>query len=255
MTNAETQQFNRMSKQRVDYESLPGGGQRARMTVTLPPTAGYPKGRTFVFVEDLQAQDVKQYATQIAGVEIGFAMQENGGYVSGVEVGSIFSDIGKAISGGVKAIGKVAKAVVTSKVMQTAAKGLAIAAPALGPLAPMALGASAGIGIAGKLLSSKTAKSVGAPRAAQALAASAVSDAKRLTKTPGGALSLLKVASTKASNAFGLVDKLQNAKLSPAGDILAHARAGRVRSNTGGQVTPAQLQAAASMGRVFFVAA
>jgi hypothetical protein len=243
MASNDLQQFNSLSKQRLDYESLPNGGQRARMTITLA------NGKSLTFVEDVTASDVKQYAAEIAGVEIGCACAM--APISGVEVGNIFSDIAKGLGKGVKAIGKVAKKVVTSKVMQTAAKGLAMAAPALGPFAPAALGVSAGIGIAGKLLASKTAQSVGAPLASNALAQSAVSDAKRLTKTSSGLFGLLKVASTKAMNAFSLVDKLQPA----SGDVMALARAGKVRSNQGGQVTAAQLSAAAGAGRLFFLAA
>lgn len=252
-TNLETQRFDRLSKQRLDYTSLPGGGQRARMTITLAPSPHFPKGKTYTFVEDITPSDVRKYATQIAGVEIGCAMDEAPS-ISGVEVGNIFGDIAKGLGKGVKAIGKVAKKVVTSKVMQTAAKGLALAAPALGPFAPAALGVSAGIGIAGKLLASKTAQEVGAPRASNALAASAMSDAKALTKTSGGLSGLLKVASTKALNASNLVNAVVQKSVG-GGDVLAMARAGKVRSNQGGAVTAAALQAAAQSGRLFFLAA
>jgi hypothetical protein len=243
------QQFNQLSKQRLDYTSLPGGGQRVRMTITL-------HGKSYTFVEDVTPQDVQQYAKEIAGIEIGCAMMDS--QISGVEVGNLLKDIGKAIGGGVKAVAKVAKKVVTSKVMQTAAKGLAMVAPALGPLAPAALAVSGGIGVAGKLLASKTAQSVGAPLASQALAESAMADAKRITKSSSGLSGLLKIASTKAMNAFHLVDKLAAAPGGASGgggDVLALARAGKVRSNQGGAVTQAQLSAAAGSGRLFFLAA
>jgi hypothetical protein len=267
------QQFNALSKQRLDYTSLPGGGQRARMTITLP------NGKSFTFVEDVTPADVKKYATEIAGVEIGCAMAR--APISGVEVGNIFGDIAKGLGSGFKAIAKVAKKVVTSKVMQTAAKGLAMIAPALGPMAPAAIAVSGGIGVAGKLLASKTAQSVNAPLASQQLAASAVSDAKRLTKSPGGLAGLLKIASHKAANVGTLVNKLVskapppkpnllgvrlNAPMSAAraavnrsfaapSDMMQAARLGKLRSNSGGAVTPAQLTAAANLGRVFFLAA
>lgn len=249
-TNLETERFNRLSRQRIDYTSLPGGGQRARMSITFAPSAQFPKGKSFTFVEDITPADVKKYGTQIAGLEIGCAMER--GIVSGVEVGNIFGDIAKGLGNGVKAVAKVAKKVVTSKVMQTAAKGLAIAAPALGPFAPAAMGVSAGIGIAGKLLASKTAQSVGAPLASEALAKSAVADAKAVTKTGSGLAGLMKVAATKAQNAFNLVDKVV---ASQGTDVLSLARAGKVRSNQGGAVTAPQLTAAASSGRLFFIAA
>jgi hypothetical protein len=251
------QQFNALSKQRLDYESLPGGGQRARMTITLPPMPGYPKGRSFTFVEDVTPQDVKQYGADIAGLEIGCAMAL--GPVSGVEVGSFFGDIAKGLGGAVKGIAKVAKKVVTSKVMQTAAKGLAMVAPALGPMAPAAIAVSGGIGVAGKLLASKTAQSVGATLASNQIAQSAVADAKALTKSPVAFKGLMNIASNKANNALKLVAKVatspQAAAASPSNDVMALARAGRIRSNQGGQVTPAQLTAAAGSGRLFFLAA
>lgn len=252
----DVQQFNALSKQRLDFTSLPDGGQRARMTITLPPMAGYPNGRSFTFVEDLTATDVKKYAAEIAGIEIGCAMSM--APISGVEVGNIFKDIGKAIGGGVKAIGKVAKKVVTSKVMQTAAKGLAMIAPALGPMAAPALAISGGIGVAGKLLASKTAQSVNAPLASQQLAESAMSDARKLTKTSGGLSGLLKIASSKVASASNLVNKVMQQKPaapSGGGDVLSLARAGRVRSSSGGAVSAAQLQQAAGLGRLFFIAA
>lgn len=242
------QKFETLSKQRIDYTPLPGGGQRARLTLTLPNRQSY------TFVEDITPGDLKQYATEIAGIEIGCAMIT--APISGVEVGNILKSIGKAIGGGIKGVAKIAKKIVTSKVMQTAAKGLAMVAPALGPLAPAALAVSGGIGIAGKLLASKTAQSVGAPLASQALAESAMTDARTITKSSAGLSGLLNIASHKAMNAFHLVDKLAKPGGSGgSGDVLALARAGKVRSNQGGAVTQAQLTAAAGSGRLFFLAA
>jgi hypothetical protein len=245
----DSQKFDQLSKQRIDYATLPGGGQRARMTITLA------NGKSFSFVEDITPADIKSYATQIAGVEIGCAMAQ--GPISGVEVGNIFGDIAKGIGSAVKTVGKVAKKVVTSKVMQTAAKGLAMAAPALGPFAPAALAVSGGIGVAGKLLASKTAQSVGAPRASDALAASAVQDAKALTRSPLATTGLLNIAAKKANSVSNLVSNVVNNAISKATgtDVLAAARLGKVRSNTGGAVTADQLAKAAGAGRLFFLAA
>lgn len=247
MADADVAKFDRLSKQRLDYESLPGGGQRARMTITLA------NGKSFTFVEEVSPADIKQYATQIAGVEIGCAMAA--APISGVEVGNIFKDIAKGFVGGVKAVAKVGKKVVTSKVMQTAAKGLAMAAPALGPLAPAAIAVSGGIGVAGKLLASKTAQSVGAPLASNALAQSAVQDAKAIS--PGAFPSLLKIAATKANTASNLVNNVFNNAIAKAtgNDVLAKARAGKVlSSNRSGAVTPDMLTQAAAGGRLFFLA-
>ena len=192
----DTQHFDQLSRQRVDFTSLANGGQRARLTVTLPG------GRTFAFVEDVTPSDVYQYEQQIAGVEIGL-IQEVGG-VGAFDFGSLTkggiaaSPLGKAG----KAVGKVAKKIVTSKVMQTAAKGLALIAPALGPLAPAALGVSAGIGVAGKLMSAKNAGDLGATLTSAALAQSAVSDAQKLS--PQQFPSLLRIATDKANSALSI---------------------------------------------------
>jgi hypothetical protein len=249
----DTIDFEKLSKQRIDFTDLGGGGQRARLTLTLP------NGQQMVYVEEITPADVQKYATHIAGCEIGFALADGSVGYDGAEIGNIFKDIGKALGKGVKAIGKVAKKVVTSKVMQAAAKGLAMVAPALGPMAAPALAISGGIGVAGKLLASKTAQEVGAPRTAIALANGAVADAKRITKSPSALGSILRIANDKANaaKALGNVFGTSMAAKKPplAGDMLALARAGRVRSNRGGAVTPAQLQAAHNAGRVFFVAA
>jgi hypothetical protein len=299
----DTLAFEKLSKQRLDYSDLPGGGQRARLTLTLPPSPGYPNGQTMVYVEEISAADVAKYATTIAGTEIGYAIGAGHVGYDGVEVGAIARqivgafDFGKLTRGGLGKAGadvaKVAKKVVTSKVMQSAAKGLMTIAPTLGPLAPVAMGVGGGIGVAGQLLGAKTAQDLGAPLTAMALASGAVTNAGELTKSLGaGALpSLLRIANDKAnaagalsgaipglakpragaplapSNVFSAVrasvlaprsaprSAAAAAAPAPAGDVVAMARAGRVRSNLGGTVTPSQLQAAHRMGRVFFVAA
>jgi len=196
----DTRRFDRLSKQRIDYTDLPGGGSRARMTITLP------NGKSYTFVEDVTPTDISTYEAQIAGAEIGYAIQEVGW--NGVdEVGSFFGGLVKAVGKGLKTVAKgavkvvggvakLAKKVVTSKIMQTAAKGLAFAAPFLGPLAPAALGVSAGIGIAGKILGAKTASEVGADRTATAMTESAVQDAQILS--PQAYPSLLTIAGDKA---------------------------------------------------------
>jgi hypothetical protein len=139
--------------------------------------------------------------------------------------------------------------------MQTAAKGLALAAPALGPLAPAALAVSGGIGVAGKLLASKHAASIGAPLAAQALQNSAIADATKIAPSASSARGLLTIATAKANSALNLAHSAMSspAPSASSNDILAMARAGRVRSSQGGPVTPTQLQAAARASRVFFI--
>lgn len=252
--SAEVAKFEQLSKQRMDYTNLPGGGVRARLTITLPG------GKTMSFVEDVTPDDVDTYAAQISGVEIGYAISEVGGVV---EVGFL-SSLVKTIGKGVKAVANVAKKVVTSKVMQTAAKGLALAAPALGPLAPAALGVAGGIGVAGKLLSAKNAAAVGAKRTAAAITQDAISDARRIS--PNASSSLLRIASSKANSAQRLLFPQFGAKTQAISKALARgqasnanvlelARQGRIRSNLGGAVTPAQLMAAQQAGRMFFLTA
>ena len=93
----DTQHFDQLSRQRVDFTSLANGGQRARLTVTLP-------GGRLCFRGRFTPSDVYQYEQQIAGVEIGL-IQEVGG------VGAF--DFGSLTKGGIAAspLGKAGKAV------------------------------------------------------------------------------------------------------------------------------------------------
>lgn len=262
MTSIDTQKFNQLSQQRIDYTPLPNGGVRARLTVSLPG------GKTIPFVEDVTPEDVKTYEAQIAGVEIGYALDEIG-YVGSVEqigflggivraIGKGIKAVGKAAGGVVKGIAKVGKAIVTSKVFQTAAKGLAIIAPALGPLAAPALAVSGAVGVAGKLLGAKNASKVGAKRTATALAQSAVSDAKRIA--PGAAPSLLRIATDKANSAMKLAGAqiqagvaARSGATAPGGPVLDASRASKLRRAT--EFSPETLAKAHASGRLFLLPA
>jgi hypothetical protein len=184
-----------------------------------------------------------------------------------------------------KKIGRLAKKVATSKVFALAAKGLALAAPLLGPIAPAALGAAAGLGVASKLAKAGVAAAHGAKSVADALTKAAHSDAVKLTKTPAGAAQLLAVANQKRLGAEKAANKgpetpapraaavkrpaarapspaparapspapARASSPAPSSDVLALARAGRVRSNDGSSVSPSQLMAAHAQGRIYWV--
>lgn len=184
-------------------------------------------------------------------------------------------------------IGDAVKDVASSKAFRWAAKGLALAAPVLGPLAPVALGASAAMGTASSLVAAHGAEAVGALKTAGDLVGLAKREAKALA--PKNASKLLRVANDKAKRATGrkpgksraskrrALARLQKraaknrarvqrklkarvvkrlpAKSRPAKSaaVLAAAKRGRVKSTKGGRVTASQLLAAAKKGRVFVV--
>ena len=254
MTSLDTQKFNKMSQQRVDYQELSDGSVKARMTVTLPG------GKVYHFDERVTPEDVKTYEAQIAGVEIGYALDEIGwvgsadqiGFLGGLvkAIGKGIKAVGKGVASVAKGVAKVGKAIVTSKVFQTAAKGLALVAPVLGPLAPAALGAAGAIGVAGKLLGSKNAAKVGAKRTATALAQSAVADAKKIS--PNAAPSLLRIATDKANSAAKL-SGIASAPAAGGGVGLDAARASKLQPAA--TFSPETLQKALASGRLFLLPA
>lgn len=239
-----------MSRQRLDYIDRPDGSVDAVLTITLP--GGVVKR----FTANVHPNEAQQIAGEIIGAEM----------LLNPEVGaSIF-----------KKIGKLAKKVAHSKVFQIAAKGLALAAPLLGPIAPAALVASAGLGVASKLAKAGIAAAHGAKGVAQELTASAHRDATKLTKTPAGAKALLQAANNKRLGADKLADTGKENHAPPptaaaptrrvpasspapsssaSPDVLQAARAGRVHSNDGSPITPAELLAAHNNGRIFFIEA
>lgn len=270
--------FDQLSKQRLDFSALPGGGQRARLTLTLAGSS-----RPFTFIEDVHPWEALQYQRQVAGVEVGLIQEVGGirrvgaaaGIPSAAQLRSMFDSLPAAnkqqqlmsslTRGGLGKAGKtVAKgiataAIATAKVMQTAAQGLAVIAPALGPLAPAAMGVAGAIGVAGKLASAKNAADVGATLTAAGITNSAIKDAQRLAPAAFG--SLLQIANEKANSARSVTPGAHSQglpralALAPSGgsDAMALVTSGRVRSDQGGPVTAAQLMAAQMGGRLFFV--
>ncbi len=175
-----------------------------------------------------------------------------------------------------KEIGKALKKVATIKTLAIAAGSLLTAVPILGPVVgPAALAAATAIGVTEKLFKAGDAAAKGAKDIAKVLTSDAVKDAARLTKTPAAAKDLLHIANTKRKNLEKLIDGAASAAQKAAkaaaakpptarpaapkpapkkhSDVLAAARAGRLRSNQGGNISQAALVAAANNGRVFWV--
>lgn len=261
-----------LPKQNLEYIEHPDG------TITAVMTVSFPGGPTQRYETTVTRAELESVAGEYVGGELAIVGFEGG------EVGFGFlKNIGKAI-------GKVAKAVVTSKIMKIAATGLAVASPILGPLAPAALAASAGLGIASKLASAGAAAASGAKEVAKQLTKAAGIDASKLTKTAAGAASLLQAANAKrmaadniparkalarrpapakpkpvaapkpaprptptAAPRLAAAPKPATAAKGSEADLLARARAGRVRSNQSGTITEAQLLAAHRSGRVYWV--
>lgn len=197
----DTVDFDKLSQQKITYENLPGGGIRGRITVTLPG------GKTMTFVEDMPKAALERMQAEIHGCEIGFALRDGDiagaiGYLDSVygREGEVGLSIFKRISRGIK---KVAKTVVNSKLLQTAAKGLAVVGPFIPGVGTIAAGVGAGLMVAGKLAGAKAAEQMGAKRTAAALTKDAIGTANRLAPS-GTAGSLLRIASDKANAAVSV---------------------------------------------------
>ena len=259
-------------RQRIDYVDLPGGAVKAILTVSLP--GGITKR--------FESITTKDEAAQVEGEIVGAELMLRGPDVVGFNL--------------FKSVGKLAKKVANSKVFKLAAKGLALAAPLLGPIAPAALAASAGMGIASKLAHAGVAAAKGAQSLAREITASAAGDARKLTTTAAGAAQLLAAANAKRLGAERVADKSSAPPARPApppppraaaprpapapkatpaprapdcapcatpstpsyppmseGDLLARARAGRVRSNSNQLVDPGALIQAHREGRIYWV--
>jgi len=139
---------------------------------------------------------------------------------------------GAAAGAGAKAALKLAA---TTKLMQGAAKQLESTSK---PLA-------ATLDTTGRLAAAKLAGAAGAKNAQLSI----LQNARQATsKLPAAvAKSVMDAATSKANKAKALAEQPS------ATDVLAHARAGKVRSNKGGKVNAAELRKAAKAGRVFFV--
>lgn len=164
-------------------------------------------------------------------------------------------------------VGKVAKEVVTSKVFQAAAIGLVAAVPGLGAIAAPALAAAATLQTGAKLLKASGLAKRGEHEQARQATTDAVASARKASKTPEETKAIVDAANVKRKNvellaAVGRPDRIAprvrpSSSSSARGpvDVLEAARAGKLRSNKGGEITSAELLAAHKAGRVFWVAA
>jgi hypothetical protein len=126
-------------RHRIDWHWLRDGRIEAVLTVSLPD------GHQFRFTAQA---DPKEIAAAIVAQH--------------PEVGGFLGNLWKGVK-------KVAKSVATSKVFKLAGTALAAVAPALGPLAPLALGAGAGMKAATALVAARSHAAKGNKAAAEKL--------------------------------------------------------------------------------------
>ena len=243
------------TRQRIDFVPLPGGAVKAILTVTLPG------GEIKRFEAVTSAHEAQGVEGVIVGAELELARS----------VGA-FRPL-KAF----KKVGKLAAKVASSKVFKLAAAGLAAAAPVLGPLAPVALAAAGGMAVASKLTRASIAAAKGAKSIASALTQSAAADAVKLAGSADGARALLETANARrlgAEKVAELTPERSAPSSAPAGarprqraaasspapsstrggqELLARARAGRVRSSSGAPVSVTELLEAHHAGRIYWV--
>jgi len=255
-------EFDDLSKQRIDYSTGPNGETVAVLTLTLQDgsihryTASLAPAELDAYTEALGAQEAAGLAV-VAGLEPS-------------EVAGLFGDIVKGVSKAAKSVANVAKKVVTSKVFKTAGKGLALAAPAMGPFAPAAMTVAAGMATASKLGDAAVAAEAGAKRAAKALTRQAKRGVAKIAKTPRARSFLLGAANAKRKRgtarasgkkgpSWGKVKRTvkrtrSKRKRQSKPRLLDALKAGKLRSNKPGTVTLSALRAADAKGRVFWVA-
>jgi hypothetical protein len=253
--SAETIDFDaKISKQRLDHFET-ADGIEAVLTITLP------NGKELVFRELASKQEAMR-------VEGNFDIADG---IEGEEVEGLFGDIGKALGKVAKGVVKGVKAVASSKVFKAAAKGLAVAAPMLGPLAPAALAASGAMATTSALVSARHAAGRGNKKAAAQFTALAVKTAKKIS--PKHAATLLKVAADKSRSADAIAAQppksTAKSKAKPKAKAKAKAKPKakparkpapapaprQLPSSTSSPLTGAALLAAARKGRVYVVQA
>lgn len=183
------QTFEELSKQRLDFSTGPRGETIATLTIT------FPDGSVHRYSESTDDEEIDQIASAIAAAEVqqseiaGVSMSEE-------DIAGLFGSIGKAF----KKVGKIARKVVTSKVFRAAAKGLQMAAPALGPYAPAAMAISGGMNVASKLGQATYTAEAGAKRASRMLGMSARRHAQKAS--PRGWSQLMSYGNRKRKNAM-----------------------------------------------------
>ncbi len=243
-------EFDDLSQQRIDYSVGPNGETVATITLTLQD------GSEYTATESTTDEEVEELANAFAASEIRLRRQEIGRDLTEEEIAGFFSFIGKAV----KAVGDVAKKVVTSKVFKSIGKVVAAAAPVLGPLAPAALAIGGGMMAASKLTSAAIAAKGGAKGTARALAKSAGRKlpAKLSASSKRG---LLRLANRKRKSAERVARRVKlkrppskRRRIRRVPSVFAAAKAGRLRSHKSGNVKPRDLRKAMKAGRVFWLA-
>ena len=230
--------FDDLSKQRIDYSTGPNGETIATLTLTLSD------GSVHRFSDSTDEEELDNLGAAFASAEIE-QNQISGVAMSEAEIAGMFSSIGKAF----KKVARRAAKVATSKVFKKAAMGLAVAAPFLGPLAPAALAVSGGMMVSSQLASAGLAAEAGANKAARKLGLSARRHAKKTA--PRNWRTLMNVGNRKRKLAFAHAAKSRQRQQRP--NLYQLARAGKIRSNRGGRITPNALRYAAQRGRIFWV--
>lgn len=287
-------EFEDLSRQRIDYSIGPKGETIAILTLTLSD------GSTHRYSASAGDDDVRQLAAAFAASEVR-AGKRIGETYTDEQIEGLFGDVWN----GVKKIGNVAAKVATSKVFKYAATGLASIAPALGPLAPIALGVAGGMAGASALGHAALAAQAGAKKTAKTLTRFAryTIKATSKSKSPRTQKTLLRIANRKRKAALRFASRFgkkkttrrrrrsrrkptrsrsaaaraatrrRKAKIRAAkrraptrrtptrrttarrADPVTAARAGKLRSNKGGNVTASSLARAARAGRVYWVTA
>ena len=250
-------EFEDLSRQRIDYSEGPNGETIATLTLTLSD------GSIHRFSESTDQEEIDALAAGLAISERNLMRIEG---CPEEEIAGFFDFIGKAV----KAVGNIAKKVVTSKVFKAAAKGLATIAPVLGPLAPVALGVSGAMAATSKLTSAAIAASGGAKRSAKKLTKAAIEDVARRVKSKKARSAMLRIANRKRKSAEKIAAQASRRQrqrragkptrkkkvrpLAKVPSVFAAARAGRLRSHRRGDVSPKQLRKAMKTGRVYWLA-
>lgn len=249
-------QLDDLSRQRLDFSEGPNGETIAVLTVTLQD------GSVHRYTAQTDQDEIDNLASVLAVSESRLMRAGIGAHMSEEEISGFLDSIVK----GVKAIGNVAKKVVTSKVFRVAGKGLAMAAPALGPFAPAAMAVSAGMATASKIGAAAIAAEGGARRASKNLARIARKKASASVRGNTKSLGkLMRSAAGKRRSAWKVlgkrarkITKTTRKRRTPSTkrpDIMLAARRGKLRSNQKGSVTSRTLATAARRGRVYWIAA
>lgn len=250
-----------LSRQRLDFEEGPNGETVAILTITLGD------GTVHRYRESTDQEELDQLGAAFATAE---ARQMKIEGLSDDEIAGFFGSIAK----GFKSVVNVAKKVASSKVFKAAGRGLAMAAPALGPFAPAAMAVSGGMEMAGRLARSAVAAEAGAKRVARKLARVAKKKNRRKVRKSKSAKKLARYGNKKRKSAFARIARLAKAmkkkkkrskkkrgkKRSKARrvkrpNIVTAAKKGKLRSNKKGNVSVTQLKSAAKKGRVYWLAA